>query len=356
MSPAQAPRLPRYLALACVVLIALVCLNPLTGWRDIGVGPFSFLFAPPPRDRSGLDLVLNLLGFAPLGFLLAVAQRGLHSPARGVLWAVLGCALLSLLVEVLQNYLPTRVASNVDLLTNTLGGTVGALLALRWGRMFDEGGGLSRWRRRRVLGGHIGELGLVLVALWWLSLLQPSAILFAAGDLRPLLDLPAPIAFSARRYVMLETLVVATQLAAVLLVMRRVMARPSLPLALLAVGVGVGLRALSCTVFVEPPNPTLWMTAGGLYGAVLGLALALLIWRLPGWLQHLGASLALLLTAALVNMTPENPYLELSLHLTRQSHAVNFSGLTGLLASLWPMLALVYLAARQALLRDADLR
>lgn len=354
MSLAQAPRLPRYLALACGVLIALVCLNPLTGWRDIGVGPFSFLIAPPPRDRSGLDLILNLLGFVPLGFLLAAAQRGYRSALAGGVWAVLGCALLSLFVEVLQNYLPTRVASNVDLLTNTLGGAAGVLLGLRWGGLFDEGGALSRWRRRRVLSGHIGELGLVLVALWWLSLLQPSAILFAAGDLRPLLDLPAPIAFSARRYIMLETLVVASQLAAVLLVMRRMMARPSLPLAILAVLVGVGLRALSCSVFVQPPNPWLWMTTGGLYGAVLGLALALMAWRLPGWLQHLTASLALLLTAALVNMTPENPYLELSLHLTRESHAVNFSGLTTLLASLWPMLALVYLAARQALLRDAD--
>lgn len=345
-------RLPFYLALVCALLIALVCLNPLTGWRDLGLGPLSFLLAPPPRDRSLLDLVLNLAGFMPLGFLAAAALLARHRPRHAWLLATLICALLSLAVETLQNYLPTRVASNVDLLTNTVGGAFGAALALRWGRVFEEGGVLWRWRHRRVLGGHIGELGLILIGLWWLSLLQPTALLFAAGDLRPLLDLPAPLAFSARRYMTLETLVVASQTVAVLLLLRRLMLRPSFLLALLVLLAGVGLRALSCVVFIVPPDALLWLTPAGLQGAALGLLLGGLGWRLPGWLQHLAASLALLLTTALVNMAPDNPFLEMALRMPRESHAINFSGLTRLLASLWPMLALVYLTARQALLRD----
>jgi hypothetical protein len=62
-------------------------------------------------------------GYVPLGFLLALSllRRGnvrrtsAVAPERGaVLRAVLAGTLLSLLMEALQNYLPMRVASNVD--------------------------------------------------------------------------------------------------------------------------------------------------------------------------------------------------------------------------------------------------
>lgn len=345
--------LPRYLAAACAILIVLVCLNPFTGWRDIGANPFDFLSAPLPRYLTLIDVVLNLLGFLPLGFLVAAALREHCGLVRTVVFTTLGCALLSFSVEFIQNYLPTRVASNVDLATNTLGALCGALAGHHWGRIFDERGALQVWRRRRVLPGHIGEIGLVLVGLWWLTLLEPGTMLFGSGDLRPWFDLPPPLAFSVHRYVALEALMVASQLVAVGLVVRRIMRAPSFPLFLLVLLIGVAVRSLACAVFVMPPAPWMWLTPGAVRGCVLGVLALLVMWRLPGWLQHTLACLALLATTALVNLAPDNPYIEFSSHLLQEGHALNFDGLTRLVASLWPFLALAFLSVRLLLVREA---
>ena len=61
-------------------------------------------------------MVTNLVGYAPLGFLLVLGL--LRSGWRRVLWAValatLVGTLLSLCMEFLQIYLPRRVPSNLD--------------------------------------------------------------------------------------------------------------------------------------------------------------------------------------------------------------------------------------------------
>ena len=45
----------------------------------------------------------------------------------------------------------------------------------------------------------------------------------------------------------------------------------------------------------------------------------------------------------LVNLAPANPYSSAALAAWRQGHFLNFNGLTRLVASLWPFLALPYL-------------
>lgn len=67
------------------------------------------------------DLVVNVLGFVPLGGLLAW-RRG----KRGVVYALLAAAALSLAIELLQPWIPGRSSSAVDLLTNVLGAALGA--------------------------------------------------------------------------------------------------------------------------------------------------------------------------------------------------------------------------------------
>ena len=75
---------------------------------------------------------------------------------------------------------------------------------------------------------------------------------------------------------------------------------------------------------------------------VLLLAGALL---LPRLLQHSLAGSALLAATALVNLMPENPYLAYNQRLAQFSNVLNFHGLTALVDSLWPFLALAYLSA-----------
>jgi VanZ family protein len=77
------------------------------------------------------DVIINVLGFVPLGFL---AMGLLAEMRRTGFWQSLGsvvafCLCVSLAIELVQYFLPGRSSSMVDLLTNTLGALVGATLS-----------------------------------------------------------------------------------------------------------------------------------------------------------------------------------------------------------------------------------
>ncbi|MBM3842028.1 MAG: hypothetical protein FJ397_01990 [Verrucomicrobia bacterium] len=85
--------------------------------------------------RDARDLVVNVLGFLPVGVLawLAWGRAGLALRWLGVLASGL---LLSLMIETGQIWLPERVSSAIDLACNGLGSILGGLLgavAARWG-------------------------------------------------------------------------------------------------------------------------------------------------------------------------------------------------------------------------------
>jgi hypothetical protein len=82
------------------------------------------------HGRGGVqDIVLNLIGFVPLGFFLsAVLNRsGGRFSRRGVLIAVVLGFSVSLFIEIVQAWIPSRSSSMSDLLLNTLGTWLGAL-------------------------------------------------------------------------------------------------------------------------------------------------------------------------------------------------------------------------------------
>ncbi|MBS1207679.1 MAG: hypothetical protein H6R19_77 [Proteobacteria bacterium] len=348
---AHSSRLPRYLCVAYALLTLYVCLFPFKGWTDSGISPFAFLIAPWPKYNQPLDIYLNVLGFVPLGFTFAAAFHKRYRTSGVVLLALLASGGLSFTVEFLQNYLPTRVASNLDLATNIAGGGLGAWAGLYGGKIFDEGGWVQRWRERHILPGHIGELGMILVALWWLTQLEPSTTLFGTGDLRVLFDLPAPMAFSARRYMVLELAITTSSTFAFGLLLLRCLRASSIGLLVLVMAVGLGLRSLADYIFLVPADPLQWATTGGVRGLVLGLVLLLVASRLPRWTQHSLTSLTLLLSTALVNLAPDNPFVDASVRTIQEGHFLNFYGLTQLSAALWPFLALAYLSAQAAVIR-----
>jgi hypothetical protein len=75
------------------------------------------------------DVLLNIVGFVPVGFLLC-AFFALSRPRRNAfLYAVLVGGMLSFAIEVMQAYVPRRVSGVTDIITNTLGSALGAWLA-----------------------------------------------------------------------------------------------------------------------------------------------------------------------------------------------------------------------------------
>jgi VanZ like family/Concanavalin A-like lectin/glucanases superfamily len=78
------------------------------------------------------DIAVNILGFVPFGLCFFLHRRA-RKPKRwavNALLAVLAGAAVSLTIEIIQAWLPNRVSSTTDLLTNTTGTLLGVVLAL----------------------------------------------------------------------------------------------------------------------------------------------------------------------------------------------------------------------------------
>lgn len=335
--------LPFQLAGIYTLLALYGSLYPFSGWRDSGIDPFDFLALAWPRYTTGFDLVTNVLAYLPLGFLWATAWILRIGRIPGLLATAVLVILMSLGVETVQNYLPSRVPSSLDLACNTLGGLLGATAGLIWGRELLDGGRIHAWRAHRFLGGPTGDIGLVLLGLWFLTQLNPETFLFGNGNLRSLLGLPASLPFEASRFFELELITVAAQTLAIALVGTRLAANHPVLLPLALITAALVVKSLALMVLVESLAGFAWVTPGTLGGLAIGLGLWAGAHRLDPRLRQAIAALALMVAVVLANLMPDNPYLEQTLRVWRQGHFLNFNGATRLVSSLWPFLALPWL-------------
>ena len=343
MRPAASSALSRHLAVAYTLLAVYASLHPLTGWHDSGGDISAFLFAGWPRYFTVFDLVINVVAYVPLGFLWVPALMPRLGLAGAVLLATFCGASLSLAMETLQNFLPSRVPSNIDLAGNAIGTLLGALAGVRWGHQLLDGGRLHAMRVRLFLAGNMGDAGLLLLGLWLLTQLTPETLLFANGDLRSLLGLPAPLPYSAQRFAEVEAGIVCTHtLAAALLATRlgRQSQRPAILALLLA---ALALKSFALALSLSGPRGLAWATPGSLAGLAGGMVLWLAAARLPPRMQQALAALALLFATVLVNLAPENPYLANTWQTWNPGQFLNFHGLTKLVSTLWPFFALPWL-------------
>jgi VanZ family protein len=171
-------------ALLYALLIAYGSLFPLSGWTE-SADPWSWLGSLPAGSRlPRADLIINVLAYMPLGLSLAMVMRHSMGNAIAVLAATLIGFALSLGIEHTQAYLPSRVPSTIDLITNSLGSLIGALVAPLLASYGPAGRVLLRWRSRWVTPGRVADVGLIAVVLWALSQLSPLVPSFDIGNLR----------------------------------------------------------------------------------------------------------------------------------------------------------------------------
>jgi VanZ family protein len=338
-------RLPLYLALAYLVLISYASLYPLANWRDLGLSPLAFLDAGWPRYWTVFDLSVNVAVYVPLGFLLVLALRHLPWRWTPAIAALLIGSLLSLTLECLQNWLPSRVPSNVDLACNTLGTAIGAVVAAWNGkRIFRR---IGQFQQQLLAPIPDAELGLVLIGLWLMSQLSPETLLFGSGDLRGVLGLPPAVPYAAPAFFALETGVIACNTLVIGLFARTLLAERTHPHLILVafLVLALAIRTLAAAVLIAPHEALAWLTPGAQLGLLIGGVLLALMLMLPAPMRVALAGVALMAGTALVNLTPANPYSEAALATWRQGHFLNFNGLTRWVASLWPFVALPYLTA-----------
>jgi len=337
-------------------LVVYASLYPFSGWRVQGVAPMAFLLAPWPQYWTGFDFIANLMGYAPLGFLLALAL--LRSGWGAWSWpvAVLVPMLLSLAVEMLQNYLPMRVPSNVDFGLNALGTLLGASTAWALERL----GGLRRWNQFRADWFEPGAHGsLVLLALWPLALLYPASVPFGlgqvadrleAGLVRLLADTPFLGWLPVRQEVLLplsplaEAFCVALCLLAPLLMGyadMRSLSRRLVFWSMLFV-CALGAAGLSSALTYGPSHAWSWINAQAGLGLGLALLGGLLLLRLPPMVCNVGMLLCLVASLSLLNRAPASPYFAQSLEVWEQGRFIRFHGLSQWLGWLWPFAALAF--------------
>jgi VanZ family protein len=351
-------------------LIVYASLYPFTGWSDPGVSIWAFLSLPFPRWWTRFDVVANLLGYMPLGALVFGAfVRSGRPLAHAVAAAIAFGAGLSFTMELLQNFLPQRVSSNVDLALNIAGSALGAL----FGALVHSQGGVERWqatRERWFIARSAG--GLALLVLWPFGLLFPAPVPFGGGQawprlrdalaawledtavgpaLEPLLqaDIDVTALSPLSEFVAVSLGVLGPCLVAY------TVSRPGwrrVVLALSAVAVGFGAMTLSTALNFGPQHALAWRTPTTMAAIITGLTLALLLAWVP---RRLAAGVGLMALAALVavvGQAPPDAYFAETLQSWEQGRFIRFHGAAQWVGWLWPYAAMAWLLVRIAS-RDA---
>jgi VanZ family protein len=352
-------------------LIVYASLYPFVGWRVPGVGALDFLGHGWPRYWTTFDLVANLLGYLPFGFLLFVAfVRGGASAGRAALLACVGGALLSLAMEALQNYLPHRVSSNLDLALNAAGSALGVAIGLALNRR----GGIDQWQKLRdrwFVARSAG--GLALLLLWPIGLLFPTAVPFGLGHvlgrIQPvLIDLladtpaaswtegwtaaiaPAAEATKASLSSTAELSIIVLGLLAPCLIAFTIAVAGWRRVALVvgAALIGAATTTLSTALNFGPSHAFSWTTEHALQALAIGTGAAMLLSFVPRRVAAGFGLIALTALVMLVAQAPADPYFAQSLQGWEQGRFIRFHGAAQWVGWLWPYAALTYLLARLA--------
>jgi len=257
--------------------------------------------------------------------------------------------LLSLAMESLQSFLPARVPSQVDGLCNLGGAATGALLAAE----LERRGWLYHWAQFRHKGLAKDASGsLVLMVLWPLALLFPSAVPLGLGHVLERLranllqDFPAwlwlqqltPDGFFQTLSPRMELLCVALGLWVPALLglgaLRGMVQR--LTWVGLVLVVAVVFNALSAALSYGPEHAWFWIKPEVFAGLSVGFCLS--VWSIKlseRW--NLGLLLAAQLFLLLwLNQLHASVYLEQTVQTWEQGRFIRFHGLTQWLSWLWP--------------------
>jgi len=359
------PALIRLLWLAVTVAIAYLSLYPLGDWRLRQPSPFAFLLQGLPRHYAPADLASNVAAYVIFGLLFALGWSARRRSWLPAVLAALAGMLLSVSLEALQSYLPTRVPSMLDFSANAAGaaagGVIGALVA-HYGTRRREGPAQAslQWYEQAP------SIGWALAVLWVLSQLPIQRLLFSTGNLQAWLPEMAPRAAQWLPEILLhlhellpeslrpahETAVVAVMMSVLGVLVMDLVRSAGWRMVWIAgmMTAALALRVLSSPAFETTGRLLVLLTSGAQAGLVLGaLALYLVGSFRRRTRLRVGAALVVL-GLILVNLSPADPFFQ-----TTQAAAQgaltpamtpSLRSLINSIGALWPLLVLAYFALR----------
>jgi len=359
---AQASATVRIALVFYLLLVVYASCYPFSGWRDNGLLPWSWLLEPMPRYWTLFDLGVNVLGYVPLGMLGVLALYPRLRGYKAVLLTAGAGALLATSLECLQTYLPSRVPSNLDLITNASGVAFGALAGQVCSAAVLEYGWLRSLRSHWF--SHQASRGLIVAALWPLAQIYPQPFLFGHGQWLPTvsnwlslgLDVPVDLGeliwrdtgIGLEQFLLAEVIITALGMTGAVLTLL-CQAKPHAPRILLASGLlaaAIGAKSLAHAVLFTPADAFAWMTPSALSGLVVGGVMLGGLSFAPPIAQRRAAILALAASLMLLNILPSNPYFMATLQEWVQGKFLNFNGAARFLSLSWPLFALWFLTHR----------
>lgn len=344
---------------AYLFLIVYASWYPFSGWQMHSPAALKDVILQWPRYWTAFDAAVNVLGYMPLGMLIVFALYPWCRRSWSVLLATLAGLLLSGCIEALQYFLPSRVASLLDILTNAGGTVLGALIgALLIPGVLEKG--RLRLLRKQWLH-HEASREMLLLGLWPLAQIYPQAYLFGLGQLLPILslwieefleieiDLGALLLngmeLNAEEFLLSETLITASGCTGAVLICLFLLNRhaPKFWLALLLLGAAVASKALASALLFKPEFAFAWLTPGAKGGLLISAIMLYGFSFSPTHVQRRLAMLMLALSLLFVNLVPSNPYFLMTLQSWVQGKFLNFYGAAQFLSVVWPFAALWYL-------------
>jgi VanZ family protein len=333
--------LARYALAGLAILFIYASLRPFSGWRDPGRSPFAFLFQAASIYVLPWDIFVNIAGYVPIGFCAVLAVYPRVRGAAALAIGILAPTLFSLVVEALQTYIPSRTPSQVDVFTNFIGALLGASLAAllkRW--LIDREARGNGLRARWIVPGPVGDIGLVLLGVWLVTMTAPRTVLYGTGDMRRMFEFQTILPATASTESFGQMLVSAIGVLVSTLTVRSI-ARDSAPILRLALGlVVVSLTTRSAAFAMFWAGAALdWATPPALIGIAIGGLATIGLVRLPR--EQAAGVAAVLLAAAviIVNLLPLDVSLTTVVRPPRQGAPFGAATVARNLALLWPVLA-----------------
>ena len=339
-------RLRTWLAIGYVLFIVYASLSPFTGWRAQGLDFLEVLHAPFLLTYTAFDAVINLLSYLPIGLLVGLSLRTRFSVVPSVILGLSLGVLLSGSMEYLQMYLPTRISSNMDLLTNSVGALTGALLAMgmtSWTGFLLR---VMRWRDEIFGHGKEMDFGLALLALWMFGQINPvlpmlGNVFISEAARQPFVTLPhAPFDWWESFAVTLNLLMLGALMMTLLRAPRNIVSALLMVLSMVALA-----KFITAVLLLKSWALLLWINSE----AVLGMLLGVLLLMSSSWLPRtgelsFGATVALLYFY-IVNFVLDNstPSAATSIYHWHYGHLLNYNGLAQTIALIFPMLLLFHL-------------